>query len=141
MLQMKTLLLFPLLAALACTACGGAVAPESVSSVSTDTTAPSIPGGFTAVAAGLTAATLSWNASPDAAGVAEYIVQRNGAQVATPATVNYVDTGLSAGTTYSYTVAARDAAGNTSPNSPSQSVTTSVAPRADTVPPSVPTNL
>jgi chitodextrinase len=138
MLQMRTLLFFPLLAALACTACGAAVAPESVS---TDTTAPSIPSGFTAAAAGSTAANLSWNASTDNARVADYIVQRNGTQVATPTTVYYVDTGLSAGTTYSYTVAARDAAGNTSPNSPSQSVTTAVAPPADTVPPSVPTNL
>jgi chitodextrinase len=137
---METLLLFPLLA-LALAACGGGPGLSGGTTVSADTTAPSIPGNFTAVAAGSTAANLSWNASTDNVGVADYIVHRNGAQVATPTTVNYVDTGLSAGATYSYTVSARDAAGNTSPNSPNQSVTTAVAPPADTVPPSVPTNL
>ncbi len=145
MLRTKTLLLFPLLAALACTACGAA-APSGVAGAtgSADTTPPSVPGGFTAVAAGSTAANLSWNASTDnvgGTGVADYIVRRNGAQVATPVTLNYMDTGLSPATTYSYTVAARDAAGNTSANSPSRSVTTAVAPPADTIPPSVPANL
>jgi len=56
--------------------------------------------------------------------VTGYIVRRNGVQVATPATTSFTDTGLSAATTYSYTVAARDAAGNISPNSTSVSVTT-----------------
>jgi chitodextrinase len=56
--------------------------------------------------------------------VTAYIVRRNGVQVATPATTSFADTGLSAGTTYTYTVAARDAAGNISPNSTSVSVTT-----------------
>jgi chitodextrinase len=56
--------------------------------------------------------------------VTGYIVRRNGVQVATPTTTSFADTGLSAATTYSYTVAARDAAGNISPNSASASVTT-----------------
>jgi chitodextrinase len=146
MLRIKTLLLFSLLA-LAFAACGGAQEQElgsaaaSGGSTPPDTAAPSIPGNFAATAAGSTGANLSWSASTDKVGVAYYIVYRNGSQIATPTTVNYVDTGLSPGTTYSYTVAARDAAGNTSPNSPSRSVTTPVPPPVDTIPPSVPTNL
>jgi chitodextrinase len=146
MLRMKTLLLF-LLLALAFAACGGAGAPESASTgsgsstTSADKIAPSIPGSFTAAAAGSTGANLSWSASSDNVGVTGYIVLRNGAQVATPTTKSYADTSLSAGQTYVYAVAARDAAGNTSPNSPSQSVTTAGAPPADTIPPSVPSNL
>src|SRR5258706_2355575 len=63
------------------------------------------------------------------------MVRRNGVQVATPATTGFADTGLSVGT-YSYTVAARDAAGNVSANSASVSVTL-----ADTTPPTTPTGL
>jgi fibronectin type 3 domain-containing protein len=55
-------------------------------------------------------------------------VRRNGVQIATPATTSFADTGLSAATTYSYTVAARDAAGNISPDSTSVSVTTPPPP-------------
>src|SRR5207245_4515822 len=104
-----------------------------------DTTPPSTPTGLTAAAAGSTGANLSWSASTDNVGVTSYIVRRNGVQVATPATTSFGDTGLSAATTYSYTVAARDAAGNISPNSTSVSVTT--ASVADTTPPSTPTGL
>src|SRR3989475_516256 len=106
---------------------------------SVDTTAPSMPTGLTGAAAGSTGANLSWSASTDNVGVTGYIVRRNGVQVATPATTSFADTGLSAATTYSYTVAARDAAGNISPNSTSVSVTT--ASVADTTPPSTPTGL
>src|SRR5204862_5452253 len=49
---------------------------------------------------------------------------------------SYADTGLSSATTYSYTVAARDAAGNVSPDSSIASATT-----ADTIAPTTPTGL
>src|SRR3989442_1625648 len=62
--------------------------------------------------------------------------QRRGDQVAPPATTSFADTGLSAATTYSYTVAARDAAGNLSPDSASVSITI-----ADTTPPTTPIGL
>ena len=122
----------------------GNVSPNSTSvSVTTasaaDTTPPSTPAGLTGAGVGSTGANLSWNASTDNVGVTGYIVRRNGVQVATPATTSYADTGLSAATTYSYTVAARDAAGNVSPNSASVSVTTASA--ADTTPPSTPAGL
>ncbi len=106
---------------------------------STDTTPPSTPTGLTAAAAGSSGANLSWSASTDNVGVTGYIVRRNGIQTGTPATTTYAETGLSPGTTYTYSVAARDAAGNTSANSASVSVTTASA--ADTTPPSTPTGL
>src|SRR6266853_1639343 len=122
----------------------GNISPNSTSvSVTTaspaDTTPPTTPTGLTGAAAGSTGANLSWSASTDNVGVTGYIVRRNGVQVATPATTTYADTGLSAATTYSYAVAARDAAGNISPNSTSVSVTT--ASPADTTPPTTPTGL
>src|SRR5213076_3207095 len=119
----------------------GNLSPDSASaSVTTasaaDTTAPSAPSGLTAAAVGSSGANLSWSASTDDVGVTGYIVRRNGVQIATPATTSFADTGLSAATTYSYTVAARDAAGNISPNSTSVSVTL-----ADTTPPTTPAGL
>jgi chitodextrinase len=111
----------------------GNISPDSTSvsvttAIAADTTAPSTPTGLTAAAAGSTGANLSWGASTDNVGVTGYIVRRNGVQVATPATTSYADTGLSPATTYGYTVAARDAAGNISPNSASVSVTTPPPP-------------
>jgi chitodextrinase len=115
----------------------GAGTPPAVPAA--DTTPPSPPAGLTAAAAGSTGANVSWSASTDNVGATGYIVRRNGVQVATPASTSFADTGLSAATTYSYTVAARDAAGNVSPDSTSVSVTT--ASTADTTPPSTPTGL
>src|SRR5256712_11580564 len=131
MLRMKVLLLLAvttttvLLAG--CSGVGGAETSTSNGAGTTpsvDTTAPSTPTGLTGATAGSTGASLSWSASTDNVGVTAYILLRNGVQVATPATTSFVDTGLSAATTYSYSVSARDAAGNISPNSTSVSVTT-----------------
>src|SRR5204862_547794 len=119
----------------------GNISPDSTSvSVTTasaaDTTPPTTPTGLSAAVAGSTGANLSWSASTDNVGVTDYIVRRNGVQVATPATTSFADTGLSTATTYSYTVAARDAAGNISANSASVGITI-----ADTTPPTTPTGL
>src|SRR5438477_1147840 len=127
------------------TGCGGLRQDETSTSNGAgttppvDTAPPSTPTGLTGMAAGPTTANLSWSASSDNVGVTAYFLLRNGVQVATPTTTSFADTGLSAATTYSYTVAARDAAGNVSPNSTSVSVTT--ASVADTTPPSQPTGL
>ena len=127
MLRMKALLLLALTSVVVA-GCNGVGEAETRNGAGTtppvDTTPPSTPTGLAAAAAGPTGASLSWNASTDNVGVTGYIVRRNGAQVATPATTGYADTGLSAATTYSYTVAARDAAGNISTSSASVSVTT-----------------
>jgi hypothetical protein len=58
-------------------------------------------------------------------GVQGYKIFRGGAQIGTTASTSYQDGGLAASTTYTYTVAAYDAAGNTSGQSASASATTS----------------
>src|SRR5205814_619429 len=104
-----------------------------------DTTPPSVPTGLTASAVSSSQINLSWAASSDNVGVSGYRVYRDGAQIATTSTTFFANTGLSPSTTYSYAVAAFDAAGNASARSGTVSATTPAAP--DTTPPSVPTGL
>jgi chitodextrinase len=68
--------------------------------------------------------TLSWQASSDNVGVTGYDVYRNGSQIGTANGTSYNVSGLSASTSYQFTVRARDAAGNTSQQSSPLSVTT-----------------
>jgi len=82
-----------------------------------DTVPPSIPTGLTATAASTSQINLTWPASADNVGVAGYQVFRGGVKVTTVTATSYSDAGLSAGTTYSYTVAAYDGAGNVSAQS------------------------
>lgn len=89
-----------------------------------DTVAPSVPAGLTAVANSASQITLSWSASTDNTAVTGYDVYRNGAKVGASASTSYADTGLSAATTYSYTVDAYDAAGNVSAKSTTVSTKT-----------------
>jgi chitodextrinase len=91
---------------------------------STDATSPSVPANVKATASSSSQISLSWAASTDNVGVAGYRITRNGARVGTTASTSYLDTGLSAGTTYAYTVVAYDAAGNTSAPSAPVSATT-----------------
>src|SRR2546426_2252282 len=103
--------------------------------VSNDTTAPSVPTGLTAAAVSSSQINLSWTASSDNVGVSGYRVFRGGTQIATTSTTSYANTGLSPSTTYSYNVAAFDAAGNVSAQSSPASATTQAPP--DTTPPTV----
>jgi glucose/arabinose dehydrogenase len=89
-----------------------------------DTTAPSIPTGLAAVVISPSQINLSWNAATDSVGVTGYLVYRDANQVATPSTTSFQNMGLTAGTTYTYTVAARDAAGNISAQSVPVTATT-----------------
>lgn len=89
-----------------------------------DTTPPSVPTGLSALAASSSQINLTWNASTDNVGVTGYKIFRGGSQIATSTTTSYSNTGLSASTSYSYTVAAYDAAGNTSAQSSSATATT-----------------
>ncbi|MET7485564.1 glycoside hydrolase family 18 chitinase [Streptomyces sp. NPDC005538] len=77
--------------------------------------APSAPGTPTASAVTDTSVNLSWSAATDDKGVKNYDVLRDGAKVATVTTTSYTNTGLTAGTDYSYTVQARDTADQTGP--------------------------
>jgi hypothetical protein len=73
---------------------------------------------------------LSWQSSASA-GVTGYKVYRGGALVGnTAATSSYSDTGLTAATSYTYAVAAFDAAGNASAQSTQAATTTLPAPPA-----------
>jgi uncharacterized repeat protein (TIGR03806 family) len=108
-----------------------------------DTTPPSVPQGFAAVATGSGRVDLSWSASSDAggSGVSRYRVYRDGAALAEPTSTAYVDLAVAQGTTYVYEVSALDAAtpANESARSASRTVTTPIA--NDTTAPTVPADL
>ena len=78
---------------------------------------PSAPGTPTASGVTDTSVKLSWSAATDDKGVKNYDVLRGGSKVATVTGTSYTDTGLTAGTDYSYTVQARDTADQTGPAS------------------------
>ena len=86
-----------------------------------DTTPPTMPTGLTATASA-GQITLAWTASTDNVGVTGYQVERcqgtgcsTFSQVGIPTTPGFIDTGISAQSSYSYRVLAVDAAGNQSP--------------------------
>ncbi|GEK20427.1 hypothetical protein CXY01_09470 [Cellulomonas xylanilytica] len=128
---------------------GNVSAASSAVSVTTkatpsDTTAPSVPTGLVASAVTQNSLTLSWTASTDNAGgsgLAGYDVYRGTTRVGSTTTTSYSDTGLTAATAYSYTVRAKDVAGNVSAASTALSVTTLPGTTQDTIAPSVPAGL
>ncbi|GAA3821660.1 cellulose binding domain-containing protein [Sphaerisporangium flaviroseum] len=83
-----------------------------------DTTAPSRPGTPTASSITSSGASLSWTASTDNVGVSGYDVYREAGatdvRAGTASTASFTLTGLTAGTSYTFYVVARDAAGNSS---------------------------
>ncbi len=89
-----------------------------------DTTPPSIPANLTATAPSTGGVNLAWTASSDNQAVAGYTILRGGVKIGTSATTSYADPTAFGGTTYSYSVAAYDLAGNTSSPSGSVTVTT-----------------
>jgi chitinase len=89
----------------------------TVNNPQTDTISPSVPTGVSGSATSTSLITLTWNASTDNVGVKGYKVYRNGVLVGNPTATWFSDSGLSAGTTYSYSIAALDAAGNISQQS------------------------
>ncbi len=113
-------------------AAGNVSAPSAPLSVTTpalaDTTAPTTPTGLAASALTLTSLTLSWSSATDNVGGTGYRVYRDGTLVASPSGTSVSITGLSAGTLYSFTVSAFDAAGNVSAPSAALPVTTLLLP-------------
>ena len=112
----------------------------------TDTVKPSVPGNVVVPEASITqtGATITWEASTDNVAVTGYNVYMNDTKVnATPVTVTtYNLTGLTAGTEYTVTVTAVDAAGNESAGSDQATFTTLAADETkDSVAPSVPGNV
>ncbi|MFJ7064950.1 glycosyl hydrolase family 18 protein [Streptomyces sp. NPDC101115] len=86
--------------------------------------APSAPG--TPVASNVTdtSVKLTWTAATDDKGIKNYDVKRDGTTIATVTGLTYTNTGLTAGTDYSYTVVARDTVDQTGPASGAVSVRT-----------------
>ncbi|WP_127584243.1 DUF4838 domain-containing protein [Paenibacillus koleovorans] len=89
-----------------------------------DTLAPSAPSGLSVTPVSGSQIDLSWTASTDNVGATGYKVYRDGVEAATVTTTTYSDIGLTASTTYSYTVKAFDAAGNLSAASAAAGATT-----------------
>ena len=104
-----------------------------------DTQAPSNPTSLATTNITQTTVDLSWNASTDNVGVTGYDVYQGAANIGTVTGTSAQITGLSASTAYTFSVRARDAAGNISGASNTVNITTSASP--DTQAPSNPTNL
>ncbi|MEU6978760.1 MULTISPECIES: glycoside hydrolase family 18 chitinase [unclassified Streptomyces] len=85
---------------------------------------PSAPGAPAASAVTDTSVKLTWSAATDDKGVKNYDVLRDGTKVTTTTALTYTDSGLTAGTDYSYTVVARDTIDQTGPASAATPVRT-----------------
>ncbi len=122
----------------------GATGPySSVVTVNTPGSLPTAPGNLAAAADRQGPMDLSWTASTSSLGIADYIVQRcqgvgctTFAQIGTSTGTTYIDSAVSASTTYSYRVQAVDNGGNLSPFSNIATNTT-----VGNQPPTAPSNL
>ncbi|MDQ1682242.1 MAG: hypothetical protein QOH99_783, partial [Frankiaceae bacterium] len=101
-----------------------------------DTQAPTVPANLTGATSGTTI-TLTWSASTDNVAVTGYDLYRGGAFVKTVTATSTTDT-QAATATVSYTVRARDAANNISPDS---NTFTRTGTTTDTQAPTIPANL
>ncbi|MFF5288844.1 DUF4832 domain-containing protein [Paractinoplanes globisporus] len=104
-------------------ACTGGCTPPPV-----DTAAPTTPAGLAVTGTTTSSIGLSWNPATDNVGVTGYLVFRNGTQVGTPTGTTFTDSGLPSGSSYTYTVKARDAAGNISAASAPLTAATATPP-------------
>ena len=109
----------------------------TITAGSTDTVAPTAP---TLTSSGTTQTTtvLSWSGATDNVAVTGYDVYKDGVLLTSTTATTYTVSGLTASTTYVFTVKAKDAAGNVSVASNALSVTT-LAPAPDTTAPTAAT--
>ncbi|MCT9092798.1 fibronectin type III domain-containing protein [Streptomyces sp. ASQP_92] len=123
------------LVALLLTACGGAD--------DRDRHSPTVPAAVTAQASSATSVHVMWRPATDDRAVTGYEVLRDGTTAKTvPADLSMIDIGgLTASTSYRFTVRARDAAGNLSAPSAPAAVTTPAATPDDKRPPTAPQHL
>ena len=96
----------------------------TVNATTIDNVAPNAPTNLTAPTIAADHVTLAWTPATDNVGVTAYDVMRNGVIVGTSTAATATDSTVAVNQTYSYTVQARDAAGNVSPPSVALSVTT-----------------
>ncbi|MER5552490.1 fibronectin type III domain-containing protein [Streptomyces sp. NPDC002793] len=117
------------------TACGG--------SAEADTRNPTAPEGVTAQAGSSTSVHVMWERATDNEGITAYDVFREGRKAATVGAAKLMTDidGLTASTAHTFTVRARDAAGNLSAPSAAARVTTPAAAPADEEAPTGPTEL
>jgi chitodextrinase len=92
-----------------------------------DTTPPTAPSSLAVTDKTDTTVSLSWSPSTDNTGVTGYYVYRGASQAASVAGTTASVSGLTAGTSYTFTVKATDAAGNLSPASNAVTVTTNTS--------------
>lgn len=104
-----------------------------------DTEKPTTPANLRAANVTANSITLTWHASTDNVRVDHYNIYENGRLAGTSRTTEFVHTGLTPSTEYSYTVEAVDAAGNKSALSNPVRVTTNEASQVTA--PTVPANL
>ena len=100
--------------------------------VGTDTVPPTIPSSLTATPVAQTQIDLSWGASTDDFILSGYQVFRNSVQIATTTQTTYSDSGLTAGTSYTYFVNAFDSSFNYSSSSNVVSTSTFVVTPSST---------
>ncbi|MFJ4948300.1 carbohydrate binding domain-containing protein [Streptomyces sp. NPDC088760] len=89
-----------------------------------DTQAPTAPSGLASTGKTSSSVSLKWNAATDNAGVTAYDIYSGANRLLSVSGTSATVGGLSPGTSYTFTVKARDAAGNTSPASNAVTVTT-----------------
>lgn len=94
---------------------------------STDTVAPSAPTNLAAAGTTGTTTNLTWTASTDNIAVTGYDIYQGTTLKGSSTTTSYTVTGLTALTAYTFTVKAKDAAGNVSTASNAVNVTTTAA--------------
>jgi len=105
-----------------------------------DATPPSAITDLTASGTTATATNLSWSAATDNVAVTGYNVYNGAALITTVTTTSYNVTGLTALTAYTFTVKAKDAAGNLAAVSNEVAITT-LPTAVDNTPPSSPSSL
>ena len=120
-------------------ALSAAAVQQIYSYIANDVTPPSVPTGVAGVPLSDTQTKISWLAATDNVGVTAYQISRSSAVIGSVAALSFSDSGLSPVTSYTYTVAAVDAAGNISAQSNPVVVTTLAPP--DLTPPSIPGGL
>jgi exo-beta-1,3-glucanase (GH17 family) len=108
---------------------GGGNSPQPLPK---DTQAPTVPGGLAVAGTTQNSVSISWVGSGDNLGVAGYKIFRNSlpSPIGTTTNTVFTDTGLTPATTYTYTVAAFDAAGNVSATPPAVTAKTAATPPA-----------
>lgn len=95
----------------------------TVTAGTSDTVAPTAPS-LSASGTTQTSTNLSWSGATDNVGITGYDVYQGAALLGSTSSTSYAVSGLSASTTYSFSVKAKDAAGNVSAASNTVSVTT-----------------